>query len=231
MTHRLQETADAAVLAPATPATASVIWLHGLGADGHDFVPIVPELKLPANPGIRFVFPHAAVRAVTLNMGMRMRAWYDIKTLTAEGRADEAGLRESLARLDALIAAERALGIESRRIVIAGFSQGGAVALHGALRHPEPLGGILALSCYLPLQAVLANELAEVNRQTPIFMCHGQFDPVLPLALGLAACNWLRAAGYRVEWKEYPMQHQVCLPEIQDAAAWLRARLPAEPAR
>jgi phospholipase/carboxylesterase len=226
MSHRLQETADAVVLAPATQASASVIWLHGLGADGHDFVPIVPELKLPANPGIRFVFPHAAVRAVTLNMGMRMRAWYDIKTLTAEGRADEAGLRESLARLGALIAAERALGIESRRIVIAGFSQGGAVALHGALRHPEPLGGILALSCYLPLQAALANELAEVNRQTPILMCHGQFDPVLPLALGLAACNWLRAAGYRVEWKEYPMQHQVCLPEIQDAAAWLRKVVP-----
>jgi phospholipase/carboxylesterase len=230
MTHRLQESVDAVVLAPATQASASVIWLHGLGADGHDFVPIVPELKLPANPGIRFVFPHAAARPVTLNMGMRMRAWYDIKTLTAEGRADEAGLRESVARLDALIAAERALGIESRRIVIAGFSQGGAVALHGALRHPEPLGGILALSCYLPLQALLANELAEANRQTPVLMCHGQFDPVLPLALGLAACNWLRATGYRVEWKEYPMQHQVCLPEIQDAAAWLRARLPAEPA-
>jgi phospholipase/carboxylesterase len=161
---------------------------------------------------------------VTLNMGMRMRAWYDIKTLTAEGRADETGLRESIGRLDALIAAERALGIESRRIVVAGFSQGGAVALHGALRHPEALGGVLALSCYLPLQAVLANELAEANRQTPILMCHGQHDPVLPLALGVAACNWLRAAGYRVEWKEYPMQHQVCLPEIQDIAAWLRTR-------
>jgi phospholipase/carboxylesterase len=220
----MQETADAVVLAPATQASASVIWLHGLGADGHDFVPIVPELKLPASPGIRFVFPHAAVRAVTLNMGMRMRAWYDIKTLTAEGRADETGLRESIGRLDALIAAERALGIESRRIVVAGFSQGGAVALHGALRHPEALGGVLALSCYLPLQAVLANELAEANRQTPILMCHGQHDPVLPLALGVAACNWLRAAGYRVEWKEYPMQHQVCLPEIQDIAAWLRTR-------
>jgi phospholipase/carboxylesterase len=220
----MQETADAVVLAPATEASASVIWLHGLGADGHDFVPIVPELKLPASPGIRFVFPHAAVRAVTLNMGMRMRAWYDIKTLTAEGRADETGLRESIGRLDALIAAERALGIESRRIVVAGFSQGGAVALHGALRHPEALGGVLALSCYLPLQAVLANELAEANRQTPILMCHGQHDPVLPLALGVAACNWLRAAGYRVEWKEYPMQHQVCLPEIQDIAAWLRTR-------
>jgi phospholipase/carboxylesterase len=208
MTHRLQETADAVVLAPAAPATASVVWLHGLGADGHDFVPIVPELKLPAAPGIRFVFPHAPVRPVTLNMGMRMRAWYDIRTLTAEGRADEAGLRESVARLEALLSAERALGIESRRIVVAGFSQGGAVALHGALRHAEPLGGVLALSCYLPLQALLAAELAEANRELPILMCHGQQDPVLPLALGLAACNWLRAAGYRVEWKEYPMQHR-----------------------
>jgi phospholipase/carboxylesterase len=225
MTHRLQETADAVVLAPATPATASVIWLHGLGADGNDFVPIVPELRLPAEPGIRFVFPHAPVRPVTLNMGMRMRAWYDIKTLTAEGRADEAGVRESVARLGTLIAAERALGIRSERIVIAGFSQGAALALHGALRHPEPLAGILALSCYLPLQAVLAGELSDANRQTPILMCHGQYDPVLPLALGVAACNWLRAAGYRVEWKEYPMQHQVCGPEIQDIAAWLRARL------
>jgi phospholipase/carboxylesterase len=221
----MQETADAVVLAPATPATASVIWLHGLGADGHDFVPIVPELKLPATLPVRFVFPHAAMRAVTLNMGMRMRAWYDIKTLTAEGRADEAGLRESLARVAALIAAERALGVVSERIVIAGFSQGAATALHAALRHPEPLAGVLALSCYLPLQAALAAELAEANRATPIFMCHGQQDPVLPIALGLAACNWLRAAGYRVEWKEYPMQHQVCLPEIQDIGAWLRTRL------
>ena len=231
MTHRLQESADAVVLSPATPASASVIWLHGLGADGHDFVPIVPELKLPATPGIRFMFPHAPVRPVTLNMGMRMRAWYDIRTLTAEGRVDEAGLAESRSRLSGLIIAERALGIASARIVVAGFSQGAALALHGALRHPEPLAGILALSCYLPLQALLAVELAEANRQTPILMCHGQYDPVLPLALGVAACNWLRAAGYRVEWKEYPMQHQVCPPQIQDIAAWLRARLPAEPAR
>ena len=231
MTHRMQETADAVVLAPATPASASVIWLHGLGADGHDFVPIVPELALPATPGVRFVFPHARVRPVTLNMGMRMRAWYDIKTLTAEGRADEEGLRESLAVLAQLISAERAGGIASERIVIAGFSQGAAVALHGALRHAEPLAGILALSCYLPLQAQLAAELSEANRSTPVLMCHGQQDPVLPLALGVMACNWLRSSGYRVEWKEYPMQHQVCLPEIQDVSAWLRARLPAEPAR
>ena len=226
MTYRMQETADAVVLAPATPASASVIWLHGLGADGHDFVPIVPELKLPPSPGVRFVFPHAGARPVTLNMGMRMRAWYDIKTLTAEGRADEAGLRESVARVGELIAAERTLGIAAARIVIAGFSQGAAVALHAALRHPEPLAGVLALSCYLPLQATLAAELSEANKATPILMCHGQQDPVLPLALGVMACNWLRAAGYRVEWKEYPMQHQVCLPEIQDIAAWLRARLP-----
>jgi phospholipase/carboxylesterase len=227
----MQESADAVVLAPATPASASVIWLHGLGADGHDFVPIVPELGLPPAPGIRFVFPHAGVRPVTLNMGMRMRAWYDIKTLTAEGRADEAGLRESVGRLGELIAAERALGIASARIVVAGFSQGAAVALHGALRHPEPLAGVLALSCYLPLAATLAAGLADANKATPILMCHGQQDPVLPLALGLMACNWLRAAGYRVEWKEYPMQHQVCLAEIQDIAQWLRARLPAEPVR
>ena len=226
MTYRMQETADAVVLAPATPASASVIWLHGLGADGHDFVPIVPELKLPPSPGVRFVFPHAGARPVTLNMGMRMRAWYDIKTLTAEGRADEAGLREAVARVGELIAAERTLGIAAARIVIAGFSQGAAVALHAALRHPEPLAGVLALSCYLPLQATLAAELSEANKATPILMCHGQQDPVLPLALGVMACNWLRAAGYRVEWKEYPMQHQVCLPEIQDIAAWLRARLP-----
>jgi len=225
MSHRMQETADAVVLAPAAPAAASVIWFHGLGADGHDFVPIVPELRLPPAPGVRFVFPHARVRPVTLNMGMRMRAWYDIRTLTAEGRADEAGLRESMARLEALIAAERVAGIPSTRIVIAGFSQGAAVALNGALRHAEPLAGVLALSCYLPLQAALAAELAPANRQLPILMCHGQQDPVLPLALGLMACNWLRAAGYRVEWKEYPMQHQVCLPEIVDISTWLRSRL------
>ena len=231
MTHRIQESADAVVLAPATQASASVIWLHGLGADGHDFVPIVPELKLPDSPGVRFVFPHARVRPVTLNMGMRMRAWYDIKTLTAEGRADEEGLRESIALLGRFIAAERAGGIASSRIVIAGFSQGAAVALHAALRHAEPLAGILALSSYLPLQALLAAELSEANRATPILMCHGQQDPVLPLALGVMACNWLRASGYRVEWKEYPMQHQVCLPEIQDIATWLRARFTAEPAR
>jgi len=227
MSHRLQESADAVVLAPAAPATASVIWLHGLGADGHDFVPIVPELQLPATPPVRFVFPHARVRPVTLNMGMRMRAWFDIKTLTAEGRADEAGIRDSVEVLGKFIAAERAAGVAAERIVVAGFSQGGAIALHGALRYPERLAGILALSCYLPLQATLAAELADANRDTPILLCHGQFDPVLPIELGVMAREWLRAAGYTVEWKEYPMQHQVCLPEIQDISGWLGSRIGA----
>ena len=225
MTHRLQESADAVVLAPAAPAAASVIWLHGLGADGHDFVPIVPELKLPATPAVRFVFPHAPIRPVTLNNGMRMRAWYDLKTLTAEGRADEAGIRESAARLGEYIAAERAAGIDSTRIIVAGFSQGGAVALHAALRHPEPLAGILALSTYLALAASLPAERSEANRATPILMCHGLYDPVLQHGLGVMARDALRALGYAVEWKEYPMQHQVCLPEIQDISRWLQSRL------
>ena len=227
MTYRLEESADAVVLAPDAPAAASVIWLHGLGADGHDFVPIVPELGLPASPAIRFVFPHAPVRPVTLNMGMRMRAWYDIKTLTAEGRADEEGIRASVALTGRYVAAERAAGIPSERIVLAGFSQGGAIALHAGLRHPEPLAGILALSAYLPLQATLATELSESNRATPILMCHGIYDPVLPAQLGVMAREWLRTLGYAVEWHEYAMQHQVCLPEMQDIATWLRARLAA----
>ena len=229
MTHRLQESADAVVLAPAAPAAASVIWLHGLGADGHDFVPMVPELKLPAEPAVRFVFPHAPVRPVTLNNGMRMRAWYDLKTLTSEGRADEAGIRDSAKRLAELIARERAAGIEASRIVVAGFSQGGAIALHAGLRHAEPLAGILALSSYLPLAATLPAERSEANRATPILMCHGLYDPVLPHALGVVARDALRAQGYSVDWKEYPMQHQVCLPEIQDIAGWLRERVGKAP--
>ncbi len=225
MNHRLEETADAVVLAPAVPATASVIWLHGLGADGHDFVPVVPELRLPAEPAVRFIFPHAPVRPVTLNMGMRMRAWYDIRTLTAEGRADEEGIRASVALAGRYVAAERAAGVAAKRIVLAGFSQGGAIALHAGLRHPETLAGIIGLSTYLPLQATLADERAPANRATPILMCHGIYDPVLPLQLGAMACDWLRGEGYAVEWREYPMQHQVCLPEINDVSAWLRARL------
>ena len=224
MSHRIEESTDAVVLAPAAPASASVIWLHGLGADGHDFVPIVPELQLPAETAIRFVFPHAPVRPVTLNMGMRMRAWYDIRTLTAEGRTDETGLREAMARAGTFIAREREAGIAAERIVLAGFSQGGAVALHAGLRHPERLAGLLGLSCYLPLGDTLATERSQANRATPILMCHGRFDPVLPIELGAMARDALIALGYAVDWKEYPMQHQVCVPEIQAIAVWLRTR-------
>ena len=227
MNHRVQESADAVVLAPATPATASVIWLHGLGADGHDFVPMVPELKLPPSPAVRFVFPHAPMRAVTINNGMRMRAWYDIKELSAHGAADETGIRESAAILEKFIQRERDAGVAANHIVVAGFSQGGVIALHAALRHGERLAGVMALSSYLSLPKTLAAEATMANRDLPILMCHGSFDPVLPLQLGSSARDLLRAEGYAVEWKEYPMQHQVCLEEIQEISAWLKARLGA----
>jgi len=227
MNHRVQESADAVVLAPATPATASVIWLHGLGADGHDFVPMVPELKLPPSPAVRFVFPHAPMRAVTINNGMRMRAWYDIKELSAHGAADETGIRESAAILEKFIQRERDAGVAANHIVVAGFSQGGVIALHAALRHGERLAGVMALSSYLSLPKTLAAEATMANRDLPILMCHGSFDPVLPLQLGSSSRDLLRAEGYAVEWKEYPMQHQVCLEEIQEISAWLKARLGA----
>ena len=158
---------------------AAVIWLHGLGADGHDFEPIVPELGLPAAPALRFVFPHAPLQAVTMNGGAVMRAWYDV---TGDGRQDAAGIRASQARVEALIARERARGVAARSIVLAGFSQGGAVALQTGLRHPERLAGILALSSYLPLPDTLAHEASEANRDVPIFMAHGTQDPVIPLS-------------------------------------------------
>jgi len=216
-----QESTDSVVLAPAAAATATVIWLHGLGADGHDFVPIVPELRLPPRPGVRFVFPHAPARPVTINNGMHMRAWYDIKVLSAGGPEDEAGIRESAALLAQYIQRERKTGVAAGRIVVAGFSQGGAIALHAALRHPERLAGVMALSSYLPLRASLVAEAAAANRDLPILMCHGRFDPVLPMQLGAASRDLLRAEGYAVEWKEYPMQHQVCLEEVQDIANFL----------
>jgi phospholipase/carboxylesterase len=217
------------VLAPEGNPEASVIWLHGLGADGHDFVPIVPELRLPARPAVRFVFPHAPARPVTINGGMRMRAWYDIVSLSAAGAPDEAGIRESAAMLERRIQREVELGIPARRIVIAGFSQGGAIALHGALRHAERLAGVLGLSTYLPLHQTLEVEAARANRDVPILMCHGRDDPVLPMTLGVMSRDWLRALGYAVEWKEYRMQHQVCMEEVADISAWLQARLTAPP--
>jgi len=205
--------------------TGSVIWLHGLGADGHDFEPIVPELRLPENPALRFVFPHAPVRPVTINGGMSMRAWYDIFSLDRDGPVDEAGIRASGEILDALIRREQARGIDARRIVVAGFSQGGAIALHSGLRYPERLAGLMALSTYLPLhgyfaEEVLANEAAG-NKDIPIFMAHGRFDPVLPMQLGRSSADFLLKAGCKVEWHDYPMAHAVCAEEIDAIRDWL----------
>lgn len=234
---KVEESRDEVVvtLTPATTApdadAASVIWLHGLGADGHDFVPIVPELRLTPPGVLRFVFPHAPVRPVTLNGGMPMRAWYDILELSAEGRKDEAGTRASAARIDTLIGREIARGVAASRIVLAGFSQGGAIALHAALRYPRRLAGIMALSTYLPFHESLASEASAANRDLPILMCHGLYDPMLPATLGEMSRDLLVSLGYVVEWKAYPMQHEVSRAEIGDIAAWLRARLaPAAPA-
>jgi len=222
MNQRMQESAEAVVLASATPATASVIWLHGLGADGHDFVPIVPELRLPASLAVRFVFPHAPMRPVTINNGMRMRAWYDIKDLSASGVPDEAGIRDSAAILAKFIQRERDAGIEARRIVIAGFSQGGAIALHAALRHPERLAGVMALSAYIPLRSALAAEAASANRDIPILMCHGRFDPMIPITRAITGRETLLGLNFKVEWHEYEMPHSVCEEEIRHIAGFLQ---------
>lgn len=209
----------------AGPADAAVIWMHGLGADGYDFVPMVPELKLPDSARVRFVFPHADVRPVTVNAGYAMRAWYDIAELTPEGRDDEAGLAATRERIESYIAHERVAGIASRRIVLAGFSQGGAIALHVGLRHNEPLGGIIALSCYLPLRHRTAGETHVANRRTPILMCHGREDVVVLPAFGEQSRDAMLEAGLDVEWHIYSMAHSLCHPEIFDISAWLQYRL------
>ncbi|HEU4617881.1 MAG TPA: alpha/beta fold hydrolase [Gammaproteobacteria bacterium] len=200
----------------------SVIWLHGLGADGHDFEPIVDELGLDG--GYRFVFPHAPVRPVTLNGGLPMRAWFDVFSLDRNLREDEAGIRESARAIGALIDAEVLRGVPARRIVLAGFSQGGAMALHVALRETRALAGVLALSCFLPLASALHREKQAANAALPIFMAHGVADPVVPIRFAEASKAVLEAEGYRVEWKTYPMGHSVCAVEIADIAAWLRNR-------
>ena len=201
--------------------TASVIWLHGLGADGNDFVPIVPELGLPPAPALRFIFPHAPVRAVTINNGMRMRAWYDIAAADLNNRADIAGVRQSAEQVEALIAREKARGIAAARIVVAGFSQGGAIALYAGLRHAERLAGILALSTYLVQADRLPAEAAAANRDVPIFMAHGTADPVVRFEWGVASRRALEANGNPVEWHQYPIEHSLCLEEVRAIGAWL----------
>ena len=203
----------------------SILWLHGLGADGNDFAPIVPELVDPAWPPLRFVFPHAPVRPVTINNGLSMRAWYDIAAFDLNARQDEAGIRASIGELETLIARERSRGVPSEHIVLAGFSQGGAIALAAGLRHPEKLGGIVALSTYLPLHATLAGERNAANATLPIFWGHGTLDPVVILQRGTDSRDLLQSLGYTVDWHVYPMAHAVCAEEIDDLRHWLGRRL------
>jgi phospholipase/carboxylesterase len=203
----------------------AVIWLHGLGADGHDFEPIVPALALTR--AVRFVFPHAPVRRVTVNQGMAMRAWYDILALDRLTVEDEAGIRASQAAVTALIEAELARGIAASRLILAGFSQGGAIALHTGLRFPLALGGIMVLSAYLPLRASVAAERSDANAATPIFMAHGSYDPVLPEALAVESLQVLEQQHFSVEWHSYAMAHTVCVEEVQDISRWLSARFSA----
>jgi phospholipase/carboxylesterase len=204
----------------AAKPSAAVIWLHGLGADGHDFEPIVPELGLPGSTPVRFIFPHAPQRPVTINMGMRMRAWYDILQMGG-GLEDEAGIRESQDLLEKLIATQKQKGIPARKIVLAGFSQGGAIVLQTALRHPERLGGVMALSTYLPLQSKLEQERSPMNNDLPIFMAHGAYDNMIGIDRAERTRDALLASGYPLEWHEYPMPHAVCPQEIADIAAFL----------
>ncbi|HET7126432.1 MAG TPA: alpha/beta fold hydrolase [Lysobacter sp.] len=210
-----------------SPAWA-VLWLHGLGADGNDFVPILPELVRRDWPAIRFVFPHAPPRPVTINGGMRMPAWYDIADADLRNRADMAGVRESAAQVEALVAREAERGIPAARILLAGFSQGGAVALAAGLARTEPLAGLVALSTYLPgLGGPDAPQATNAARSQPLFMAHGTFDPVVPMFAGQASAQALQADGMRVEWHAYPMAHQVCAEEIRDLGDWMSARFTA----
>ncbi|MGC6489564.1 MAG: alpha/beta hydrolase [Planctomycetota bacterium] len=212
-------------ISPPGSARAAVVWLHGLGADGHDFAAIVPELDLPADLGVRFVFPHAPSIPVTLNGGLEMPAWYDISEVDLQRRHDEAGVRRSAGQVTALLAREHGRGVPWSKILLAGFSQGGAMALFTGLRHSEPLAGVLALSAYSVVEETLDDERTSANQQTPIFQGHGTFDPMVPLARGEAARDALAARGYAVRFRSYPMDHSVCPQELADIRQFLVERL------
>ncbi|MEO8810067.1 MAG: dienelactone hydrolase family protein [Rhodanobacter sp.] len=203
----------------------SIIWLHGLGADGNDFAPVVPELVAKDWPALRFVFPHAPVRPVTINNGMSMRAWYDIVGFDLQSRQDEAGVRASMREVETLVAREHERGVPSERVVLAGFSQGGAIALAAGLFHARKLAGIVALSTYLPIAEVVASERHAANTDTPIFWGHGSADPVVAMQRGIDSRNLLQSLGYSVDWHTYPMAHAVCAAEIADLRRWLGTRL------
>lgn len=202
----------------------AVIWLHGLGADGHDFAPLVPELVRPGWPSLRFVFPHAPVRAVTINNGVRMRAWYDIVGMDFPTRADSEGVDQSILQTGALIDREHARGIDPQRILLAGFSQGGAIALAAGLRRKTPLGGLIALSTYLPGAEAAGGSMADGAATQPVFMAHGAADPVIPLMYAERSAQLLQSFGFAVEWHRYPMAHQVCAEEIRDLGDWMAQR-------
>jgi len=214
-----QKSLDCIEITPKLPPTASIIWLHGLGADGHDFVDIVPQLGLSS---ARFIFPHAPVRPITLNAGYPMRAWYDIHGLDRFAKEDEEGVRASAVMVNQLIQHEIAQGIPSDKIVLAGFSQGGAMALYAGLCYPQKLAGILALSCYLPLATQVAIEASAANKAIPIFMAHGSMDDIVNISLGEYSCQYLQNLGYHVGFHRYPMAHNVCLEEVSDIAQWFK---------
>ena len=207
------------------PHQATIIWLHGLGDSGNGFAPIAPELKLDASLGVKFIFPHAPVRAVTINNGMKMRAWYDIKSMDMDSRADVQGVRESSAQVQALIEHEIANGIPANKIMLIGFSQGGVIALHLGTRFEQSLGGIVALSTYMCEPKTLATDKHPSNQQTPILCCHGLQDEVVPISLGKLAYTTLQENGFNATWKEYVMQHNVCMPEINDIAKFISVQL------
>lgn len=216
---------DAVEISTGPSPSAAVIWLHGLGADGHDFEPVVPQLMWPGAPDIRFIFPHAPVRPVTLNNGMAMRAWYDIVSLTGNRDQDQKGIADSVNDTAALVRRERERGIDADQIVVAGFSQGGAIALQLAVRYPEKLAGLIALSTYMLLDHRLENDRHEANKDLPVFVGHGRSDPMVPFMLGEQLAERMRNLGHPVEWHSYPMLHAVCPEEIADLSAWLRTTL------
>jgi len=218
---------DAVEINPAGKPHACIIWLHGLGADGHDFEPLIPQLGVVEMQGVRVVLPHAPRRPVTINGGMVMPAWYDILAPDFTRGQDGNGIRESEQQLQALIRREIDAGIPAEKILLAGFSQGGAIVLHTGLRYPQPLAGILALSTYLPLADSLATQAAVANRTVPLMMAHGMQDPVVPMSLAMQSRDELQQQGYRVAWHSYPMQHAVCPDEVRDIRDWLMLRLEA----
>ncbi len=216
---------DSIIIETQDQPDAAVIWLHGLGADGNDFAPIIEQLQLPSNYAIRFIFPHAPLRPITINQGYQMPGWYDISSLSIVEQEDETGIRESSAILKELCEEQEASGINASRIIVAGFSQGGAIALHCGCRYPRTLAGIMALSTYLPLPETLADEISETIADTPIFMAHGRQDNVVAYDFGKQSMEQLEALGLEVHWHEYDMEHSVCIEEIQHIRQWLTETL------